>query len=214
MLTLFGSKGAGSCAVEAALQIIGAKFRLVDAASWKAEPGLDELKHVNPLAQIPTLVLEDGRILTESAAILIHLGFAFPESGLLPASAGQRAQAIRGLVFIAANCYAAIGIIDYPERFCDNPDEALRKRIIDKTKLRLYEYWDMFADTFSASDSSCPWLSGDKLGALDLLAAVVSRWSGSRAHLARSRPAFHALLARIESEPRVAPIFARHWPAA
>ena len=29
-----------------------------------------------------------------------------------------RAQALRGLVFIAANCYAAIGVIDYPERWC------------------------------------------------------------------------------------------------
>ena len=37
-------------------------------------PGLEELKRVNPLAQIPTLVLDDGSVLTEVAAILIHLG--------------------------------------------------------------------------------------------------------------------------------------------
>ena len=29
---------------------------------------------VNPLGQIPTLVLDDGTVLSESAAILIHLG--------------------------------------------------------------------------------------------------------------------------------------------
>ena len=55
---------------------------------------------------------------------------------------------------------------------------------------------------------------GQRLGALDLLAAVVSKWSGSRKHLATARPEFSALLARIEGEPRVAPIFARHWPPA
>jgi len=42
----------------------------------------------------------------------------------------------------------------------------------------------------------------------------VSKWSGARKHLAQSRPAFSALLARIESEPRVAAIFVRHWPTA
>jgi GST-like protein len=69
--------------------------------------------------------------------------------------------------------------------------------------------WDTFADNFAAT----PWLNGERLGALDLLTAVVSRWSGSRKHLVDSRPEFSALLARIEAQPRVAPVFARHWPA-
>ena len=99
----------------------------VDAASWQPSPGLDELKRVNPIAQIPTLVLDDGSILTESAAILIHLGLAHPESGLLASDPARRAQQIRGLVYIGANCYAGIGILDYPERWYPDPDDAVRK---------------------------------------------------------------------------------------
>ncbi|MDQ2736460.1 MAG: glutathione S-transferase, partial [Pseudomonadota bacterium] len=57
MLTLYGIKGSGSAAVEAALEVAGLAYRQVEAASWKPSPGLDELKSVNPLAQIPTLVL-------------------------------------------------------------------------------------------------------------------------------------------------------------
>jgi hypothetical protein len=34
------------------------------------------------------------------------------------------------------------------------------------------------------------------------------------AHLAAARPEFSALLARVEAEPRVARVFARHWPAS
>jgi GST-like protein len=109
-----------------------------------------------------------------------------------------------------ANCYAAIGIIDYPERWCADPDEATNKRIKAGTTQRLHHLWEIFADTYPAQ----PFLSGQHIGALDLLAAVVSKWSGSRNHLAAKRPEFSALLARIESEPRVAPIFARHWPPA
>ena len=90
MYTLFGSKGSGSASTEAALTVAGIEFRIVDASSWDSGPGLDELTRVNPLAQIPTLLLPDGSVLTESAAILIHLGLTHPASGLLPADASAR----------------------------------------------------------------------------------------------------------------------------
>jgi len=44
-----------------------------------------------------------------------------------------------------------------------------------------------------------------------MLAAVVSKWSGTRAHLAQARPVFLATLERIESHPQIAPVFARHF---
>jgi len=87
-------------------------YRVVTAATWEPESALAELRRANALQQVPTLVLEDGSVLTESAAILIHIGLTHPASGLLPQDGAARAQAIRGLVFIAANCYAAIGVID------------------------------------------------------------------------------------------------------
>ena len=208
MLTLYGTQGSGSAAIEAALAVAGLEARLVDAASWQQSPGLDELKRINPLAQIPTLVLDDGSVLSESAAILIHLGLVHPQSGLLAPEPAQRAQQIRGLVYIAANCYAGIGILDYPERWYPDPDDAVRKAMQSRGRARLHELWQIFADQFPAS----PWLSGDRLGALDILAATVSMWSGARKALAVSRPEFSQLLARIEADPRVAAVWARHWP--
>jgi GST-like protein len=210
MLTLYGTRGSGSAAVEAALAVAGLEANLVDAASWQASPGLEALKKVNPLAQIPTLVLDDGSILSESAAILIHLGLVQPESGLLASDPAARAQQIRGLVYIAANCYAGIGILDYPERWYPDPDEAARQAMHARGRARLHELWQIFADQFPAR----PWLSGERLGALDILAATVSMWSGARKALAASRPEFARLLARIESDPRIAAVWARHWPRA
>ena len=125
MLTLYGSKGSGSASIEAALAVAGVAYEQVDGAEWNRTDGFEQLKRVNPLAQIPTLVLEDGTVLTESAAILIHLGLAYPESGLLAADPSRRAQQIRGLVYIVANCYAGIGILDYPERWYPDPDDGV-----------------------------------------------------------------------------------------
>lgn len=209
MYTLYGFKRCGSVAAEIALEWAGQPYRLVDAASWEPGSAVDELQQCNPLKQIPTLRLADGSVLTESAAILLHLGLSHPASRLLPDNEARRAQTIRGLVFIAANCYAAIGVIDYPERWCVNLDETSREQIRQGAHERLYSYWEIFADTYAAS----PFLDGAEPGALDLLAAVVSKWSGARTHLATARPAFLALIESIETHPRVAPAWQRHWPS-
>jgi len=208
MYTLFGFNGSGSASVECALMRTGAPFRIVEAASWENNAQLEELARVNPLKQIPTLLLPDGTVLTESAAILMHLGFAFPASGLLPAEPPARDRALRGLVFIAANCYAAISVGDYPERWTTASDDASLAAVRAGARARLHRHWEIFADLHPAATA---FLAGERPGALDLLAAVVSKWSGTRPHLRDARPAFCDLLERIDADPEVAPVFARHW---
>jgi len=206
MYTLYGAPGSGSAAVEFALERTGAPFRLVRAASWEPDSALDALQRLNPLKQVPTLELPDGSVMTESAAILIYLGLAFPASRLLPHPGSACAQALRGLVFVAANCYAAIGVIDFPERWFADADDAAKESVQRAARERLHLHWDLFADQFGAQ------LRSDDPGALEVLAAVVSKWSGARAHLAARRPTFRATLERIEQHPAVAAVFARHWP--
>jgi GST-like protein len=208
MLVLYGAKGSGSAAVEAALEIAGLEYRIVNAASWEPHSEVEALRRVNPLLQIPTLQLDDGSVLTESAAILIHLGLSVPGSGLLAADGAARAQQIRGLVFVAANCYVAVGISDYPERWTTDTREPAIEHVRAGARARLHRYWEMFDDQFRGR----PYLSGDAPGALDLLASVVSKWSGARPHLRANRPEFLATLERIEAYPPIAAVYARHWP--
>jgi len=210
MYTLYGKKGSGSATTQIALEIVGAPYRVVETASWEPNDAFAELLRVNPLGQIPTLLLPDGSVLSESAAILIHLGSVYPDSGLLPRDPSARAQAVRGMVFIAANCYAAISVIDFPERWCADADsdDAVKECIRGGARARLHKHWEMFADLFPAG----PYLGGEELGALDIHAAVVSKWSGTRKHLEAQRPEFYATLMRIEAHSTVAAVFAEHWP--
>lgn len=209
MYTLYGSRGSGSAAVEAALVRLGLPFRAVRASTWESDSAQAELRALNPLGQIPTLQLPDGSVMTESAAILVHLGLEHPASGLLPADASARAQAIRGLVYIAANCYSAISVIDYPERWVADPDEATNERIRAGTRARLHEHWSIFARQFGGRLLSAP-----EPGALDLLATVVSKWSGARAHLRKNHDDVFQRLTAIEQHPSVAAVFTAHWPPA
>jgi GST-like protein len=205
--TLYGSRGAGSAAIEMALRASGLPYTVVRASTWEDDSAQAALKRVNPLGQIPTLELPDGSAMTESAAILIHLGLGTP--ALLPTDPAARAQAVRGLVFIAANCYAAISISDYPERWTTATTKPAQHKVRQAARAQLHRAWEIFADSFPAR----PWLSGEAPGALDFLAVVVSRWSGARAHLAQARPDFHALLLRLQAHEAVAPVWREHWDA-
>ncbi|QHF44222.1 glutathione S-transferase [Pseudomonas sp. S35] len=205
MYTLYGTDESGSCMIEIALQRCAVPWHRVDASSWQDSEGSDALARINPLKQIPTLVTPDGQVLTESAAILIHLGLEFPNSHLL---SGDRAQIIRGLVYIAANCYSAIGIIDYPQRWLGNANEAAQVQLATGTRRYLHQAWVVFADQFE-QQLSAPQGAPNALG---IMAAAVSRWDDAREALNALAPGFAQTLAQVDADPIVAPVFARHWP--
>jgi GST-like protein len=212
MHLLFGAPDSGALAIDAALRLCELPFRRVRAAPWEPGPGLEQLARVNPLRQIPTLLLPGGEVMTESAAVLIHLGLSVPESELLPAAPEARARALRGLVFIAAQPYAAVGVDDYPERWTTATEAAALTQVQQAARAQLYRSWERFADAFMPAGAAQAWLGGASLGALDILAAVVSRWSGAREHLAEHRPALLELLARIDEHPVLRAAEASDWP--
>lgn len=214
MYTLFGTRGSGSAIIELALERAAQPYRLLRASAWEPDSAQDELRRHNPLLQVPTLLLPDGTVMSESAAILIHLGLVHPESRLLPEDPAGRARVMRGLVFIAANCYSAITLLDYPERFCEPLEAPQREALLRGTRAQLHRQWERFADLFGGVWDGGPCLNGAQPGALDFMALVVSRWSGSRQHLAQTRPAFHAQLQALEARPELAALLARHWGPA
>ena len=71
---VMNGKGTGSVAVEAALALIGAPYRVQHGAE----------RNVDPMEQVPALILPSGELMTESAAILIRLADEYPEAGLAP----------------------------------------------------------------------------------------------------------------------------------
>ena len=206
-LTLFGSRGSGSAAVEMALRTASVEYQLVRASSWEEDSALEQLLEMNPLGQIPTLRLEDGTILTESAAILIHLGLEHPASGLLPTISTARAMDIRGLVYIAANCYSAVSVSDFPEQWTTAATTPAQTKVRDAARAQLHQKWNVFSDVFGTR------LRPSEPGALAFLAVVVSQWSGTRQHLKNERPSFYETLLQLEAHPRLAATLREHRDA-
>jgi len=66
----------------------------------KGEQSTAEYRAVNPLMTVPSLVLDDGTVLTESMAILEYLDEAYPAPMLLPKAPLDRAR-VRAIAQIA-----------------------------------------------------------------------------------------------------------------
>jgi len=81
---LYNRVSSGGFAVEAALALAGADCELVELSSAPGTPLPASFRAVNPWGQVPTLVLPDGTVMTETGAILIHLAACFPEKALAP----------------------------------------------------------------------------------------------------------------------------------
>ena len=79
---LYARQGAGSLAPQMLLEEIGAAYELVWVSKAPAE--IEAFRRTSPAAKIPVLVLPDGTVVSESAAILIHLTNAHPAAALAP----------------------------------------------------------------------------------------------------------------------------------
>ena len=138
--TLYGAPGSGATPVYAALSLIGAPVKLVDVAPWQGEPEREKLDPVNPMRQVPVLVLPSGEIMTESAAILLWLADRYPEAALAPLPEDPlRAQYLRWMAFVSGAIYAMYWVRDEPSRLADSPEaEAV---IADRTAERIAQCW-------------------------------------------------------------------------
>ena len=97
MFKIFGAVGSGSVPVEATLTLLRISYEVVEAVTWEDEAARKLVETVNPLRQVPALVLPSGEVMTESAAILIYLADLHSEAGMAPMPQRPQARAISTL---------------------------------------------------------------------------------------------------------------------
>jgi GST-like protein len=98
---LYGAKGTGAMAVEAALDEIGAAWEVVNLDRTAGEHLAAPYTGINPRQQVPALVVDGTLVLTEGPAILTWLGDRHATAALAPAPGSpDRARHDRWLAFL------------------------------------------------------------------------------------------------------------------
>lgn len=204
---LHARAGWGSAIVEAQLAFYGLPYRLEEAGDlFDSAEARDKLRPLNPLTQVPVLVRPDGTVLTESAAITLHLADLTGRDDLVPGpQARQRAAFLRWLVFLVANIYPTFTYADIPTRFVK--DEQPADAFVQEVNTYGRRLWGMVEGAAAA-----PWFLGDRFSALDIFLAVMTRWRPGPAWFAENAPLLAGAAAGASALPSLAGVMARNFP--
>ena len=204
---LISSKGCGSAIVEMAFALAGLPVRVTEIPYGEPGPERDRLLSLNPLGQVPVLVLPGGGVMTESAAMVLHLDDLAPSAGLLPPQRdAQRPEVLNQLVVMVAAIYPAVTFSDPPENWTlpGPPAERLGQRLGSRKE----ELWRRL----EATASPAPFLAGQRPGALDLYVAVMTHWRPGPAWFAQNAPKLSHVRQVVAEHPVLAPIMGYHFP--
>jgi GST-like protein len=206
--TIYGDIGSGAFSSEAALAETGATYAFEHILLDKNAQKAPEFLAINPSGKVPALRLPDGRIITESLAILLTIADRFPTAKLLPDSeTDARAEAFRWLAFIAGEIYPMVEISDFPERFVPMGVEADTLRA--KARSRVRENLLVIERIAQG-----PWVLGETFSLVDIYVAMFTRWRGTvgRDWLEGGHiPKLHALAEKLSKRERIAPVWQRHF---
>ena len=197
MMKLYGVRGWGSAITEAMLVLVGRPYEFVDVEGFD-RPGeaQDRLARVNPLRQVPTLVLEDGDILTESAAIALWLTGQHADFAPPPGTKEHR-RFLRWLIWMVANVYPTFTYGDYPGRWCPSAPDELKERT-DAYRKRLYLQLE--------DEITGPYLLGEQPSALDCYAAAMVGWRPGTPWFEANTPKLYAAAMLMCRHPRLAEV--------
>lgn len=91
--------------VRAALNLKGVNYDIVPVDLMAGEQKGSDYTALNPCAGVPTLVLDDGAVLTQSMAILEFIDTRWPEPGLIPHEPLKRARVMAAAHTIALDIH-------------------------------------------------------------------------------------------------------------
>jgi GST-like protein len=202
---LLGCKGCGNVIVEAAFGVAGIPVDYEEVDYSDDSPTRPRLLKVNPLGQVPTLVLPDGTVMTESLAMLHYIDDLAPRAGLIPPKGDpQRAAFYRWAVFLIAAVYPTYTYGDDPKKWV--PDEAASKLLRESTDKHRQALWKQLE-----AEAKGPWFLGERFSALDLYLAAMTRWRPGVLWFAKNTPKCVDIAKRATALPAVAPVMARNF---
>jgi glutathione S-transferase len=197
-MLLYDSPVSGNCyKVRLLLAHLGIPYerRTVDVVDRSNRREL--LGELNPALRVPTLVLDDGRPLGESGAILWYFGEG---TRFVPDDAYERAQVLQWMFFEQYDLEPAIAVVRFWVAYSGRPDEfepqrPAKMRAGERVLRRLQEHLD-----------GRTYLVGDSLTLADIAVYGYTHVAEEGGFSLEPYPAARAWLDRVADEPGHVPI--------
>lgn len=198
MIAVHGFSVSGNChKVRLLLEQLGRPYRWVEVDSARGGTRTPEFLAMNPNGKVPTLVREDGAVLTESNAMLFWLAEGTP---FLPDDAWQRARALSWMFFeqYSHEPYVAVA------RFvCGwTPLDSPRRADLPRLRERAHQALAVMEGHLAAH----PWFTGECYGIADIALFAYTHVAPHGGVALDGYPRIRDWIARVEATPAFVPM--------
>ncbi|MEQ1493582.1 MAG: glutathione S-transferase family protein [Terricaulis sp.] len=187
-LKLYGSSISGNCLKPKwILDRLGIAYEWIETDSFDGSTRTPEFLALNPAGQVPLIVLEDGRTLAQSNAMMLH----FAEGAdLIPADAYDRAKMFEWLFWEQYSHEPQIAVRIARKHYLGKRDDELDPSLLTKGNAALAKMELQLKQT--------PFLVGKTLSLADVALVAYTRKADLGGFNLRDYPAVRGWVARVE----------------
>lgn len=189
MLTVHGDHRSGNCLkVRWMLDRLGRDYRWVETDVLSGATRTPEFLARNPAGQVPTVVFDDGRVLAQSNAILLHLAEG---TDWIPADPFTRAQMFEWLFWEQYSHEPYIAVARFQRLLAGKGPDEIEPRLMQRGYAAL--------DRMEAGLAGRDWLAGEVVSLADLALVAYTRVAGEGGFDLVPYPAVRAWIGRVEA---------------
>jgi len=191
-MRIYGNAGSGNCLkVKWCADLLGVPYEWIETDNFAGATRTDDFLAINPAAQVPAVVLADGRTLAQSNAIMLHLA-EVAKSPLIPSDLYQRARMYEWLFWEQYSHEPAIAVRRALRHFLRKGDDEIDPELWHKGRRAL----GRMELQLIGSD----FLAGDAFTLADIALVAYTRVAHEGGFDLSDFPAVHAWVHRVEHE--------------
>jgi len=185
---IYGDSISGNCLkVKWTADFLGLKYDWIETNILQGESRTPAYLAMNPAGQVPAVILDDGRPLAQSNAILLHLAEG---SSLIPTDAYDRAKMLEWMFWEQYSHEPYVAVARFQVLYLGKPVADLEPRLVERGAAALQRMELGLAET--------PFLVGDRLSLADVAMVAYTRVSHEGGFSLDPYPAVKAWVARVD----------------
>ena len=188
-MRIYGDSISGNCLkVKWTADYLGLSYEWIETDILKSETRTDAFLAMNPAGQDPVVVLDDGRPLAQSNAIILHLA---ERSTLVPAAAYDRARMFEWMFWEQYSHEPYVAVARFQVKYLGRSPTDLDDRLVERGRAALRRLEDGLAHS--------SFLVGETVSLADVALVAYTRMAPDGGFDLSAYPRTTAWIARVET---------------
>ena len=193
MLRIYGDSISGNCLkVKWTADHLDLAYDWIETGVLNGETRTPAFLALNPAGQVPLVVLEDGRPLAQSNAIILHLADGSP---LIPADAYDRAKMLEWMFWEQYSHEPYVAVARFQVRYLGKSPSELDARIVERGVQALQR--------LELGLEAGPFLVGERVSLADVALVAYTRVAGEGGFDLTPFPKVRGWIGRVEAALRI-----------